>query len=186
MKAGNSHHTPIGNRGLSILLYHQHDRDYEDARGGLNRSQKEMIGSTRPADYVAAMGMFDYVRSEIPLPDGFTGELQSKAFDCIMTIILIRADGRLMVEEREFERLPPCPDDPPPFNRLERRRPIHRGWKDLNYHGDFRFNGYEAAPSGEDYVPHDYVARFTHGTLEYIKNENERPDGHPRTTKLGS
>lgn len=117
------------------------------------------------------MGMFDYVRSEIPLPDGFTGEMQSKDFDCIMTTILIRADGRLVVEEREFERLPPCPDDPHLLNRLERRRPIHKGWKDLDYHGDFRFYGYESAPSG-DYVPHDYVARFTHGTLEYIKNEN--------------
>jgi len=54
------------------------------------------------------MGMFDYVRSEIPLPNGFTGDLQTKDFDCIMTTILIRADGRLVKEENlSYASCPP-------------------------------------------------------------------------------
>lgn len=52
------------------------------------------------------MGMFDRVRSEIPLPDGFTGELQTKGFDCILTTLLIRADGRLMIKECDWEEVP--------------------------------------------------------------------------------
>ena len=120
------------------------------------------------------MGMFDYVRSEIPLPNGFTGDLQSKDLDCTMTTILIRADGRLMVEERDFECLPPSSDELHPLKRfIGTVTPIHRGWKDLNYHGDFRFYGHESAHLGDGYVPHFYVARFTHGTLECIKNEKE-------------
>lgn len=96
------------------------------------------------------MGLFDYIRSEMPLPDGFTGELQSKDFDCIMTTILIRADGRLMVEERDFELIPPSedpsPDDPRSFKHwIGSVKSTHRGWKDMDYHGDFEFYGYEAA-----------------------------------------
>src|SRR5690606_26639742 len=41
------------------------------------------------------MGMFDFVRSEVPLPDGFTGELQTKSLNFTLSTILIRADGHL-------------------------------------------------------------------------------------------
>jgi hypothetical protein len=120
------------------------------------------------------MGMFDYVRSEISLPDGFTGDLQSKDLDCAMATILIRADGRLMIEQRDFERAPPSSDETHPIRRLIGTvTSIHRGWKDMDYHGDFRFYGYESTRLGNADVPHFYVARFTHGTLEYIKNERE-------------
>ena len=74
--------------------------------------------------------MFDHVRSEIPLPDGFTGELQSKDFDCILTTILIRADGRLMIEKKDFEQVPlaerPFPNDPHK-SFIGMMRAIHRG-----------------------------------------------------------
>lgn len=46
------------------------------------------------------MGMFDTVQSEVPLPDGYTGELQTKSFDCVLTTILIRAD--LKLAKRKF------------------------------------------------------------------------------------
>ena len=91
-----------------------------------------------------------------------------------MTTILIRADGQLMMEERDFERLPPSPDEFHPLKRLIGTVTfIHRGWKDLDYHGDFRFYGHESIHVEDGYVPHFYVARFTHGTLEYIKYEKE-------------
>lgn len=50
------------------------------------------------------MGMFDYVRCEVPLPDGYEGELQTKDFDCQMQQCVITMIGRLTVDgvDREF------------------------------------------------------------------------------------
>jgi len=31
------------------------------------------------------MGMFDHVRCEVPLPDGFKGEMQTKDFACTLS-----------------------------------------------------------------------------------------------------
>ncbi len=134
------------------------------------------------------MGMFDYVKSEIPLPDGWDGELQSKDFDCLMTTILITRDGRLHIERFEYETVPkqerPYPDSDGPLGLLGSLRKINRQWDDLNYHGDFYFGGLETLPektwivsSKRDdggwwqphYKSHDYVARFTEGNLAFIK-----------------
>lgn len=118
------------------------------------------------------MGMFDYIQTESPLPDGFTGELQTKSFDCTLTTILIRADGRLFIKDEEFEEVPvrqrPFPDDP---NKhfIGAMRLTKESWRDLNFHGDFVFSGTEPT-SG---IRHNYLARFTHGQLEYIKTAPE-------------
>lgn len=114
------------------------------------------------------MGMFDYVQSEVQLPDGFTGELQTRYFDCFMTnTVLIRADGRLFVKDEEFETVPvserPFPDDPKK-HFIGAMRVTKESWRDLNFHGDFEFYGYDPG-SGKR---HDYIARFSHGQLEYI------------------
>lgn len=137
------------------------------------------------------MGMFDYVRSEIPLPDGFTGELQSKDFDCEMTEVVIRANGRLEIERFEYETTPmaerPYPDagDDSIMSLCGSMRKTNRRWEDLAYHGDFSFYGYERV--GEQvFVPlvegatvghyegetqwHEYTARFTDGQLAWIKD----------------
>lgn len=44
------------------------------------------------------MGMFDDVKCEVPLPDGYNGEwFQTKDFECSMLDkYVIRADGRLL------------------------------------------------------------------------------------------
>ena len=83
------------------------------------------------------MGMFDFVRSEVLLPDGFTGELQTKSLHSTLSTILIRADGRLMVEEVEYEK---APFEQGPSRRRSRlgflsvgRRKSSR-WRDLNFH----------------------------------------------------
>jgi hypothetical protein len=148
------------------------------------------------------MGMFDYVRSDIPLPDGWEGECQSKDFDCCMTTIRISAEGRLLIERYETYTAPkeerPYPDEPDDsimsLCGIWGKR--NRHWEDLNYHGDFYFGGLEdlkddywhevpSHPNGgwvqKRYRGHDYVARFTNGQLEYIRDENaaDAPDIHP-------
>jgi hypothetical protein len=45
------------------------------------------------------MGMFDYIRCEVPLPDGANPpELQIKDFDCDMLTHVISPDGQLLLE----------------------------------------------------------------------------------------
>jgi hypothetical protein len=118
------------------------------------------------------MGMFDYVQSEIPLPDGFEGELQSKDFDCEMTTLVIRSNGRLEVERFEYEEVPPAerkhpdPNDPMHFVGMLRR--VNRRWEDLNFHGDFNFYGSNERYGKPDYRWHEYIARFTDGKLVRI------------------
>lgn len=55
------------------------------------------------------MGMFDYIRCEIPLPDGHSALLfQTKDTQewCEMKVFTIRADGRLIKSEYEYEETP--------------------------------------------------------------------------------
>jgi len=131
------------------------------------------------------MGMFDYVRCETPLPDGFAGELQSKDFDCRMTEIVIRADGRLEIEDWEHESVPkaerPFPDaEPGSIKALcGMWRRANRRWRDLNFHGDFNFYGSEGRHGTPEYVWHEYIARFTDGRLAYIRDVAERPTPLP-------
>jgi len=107
------------------------------------------------------MGMFDCVRCDIPLPDGFTGELQTKDFGCVLGVLLIRADRRLMIQDCEWEEVPPEERSDLKFPRF---RAMNKRWRDLDFHGDFCFYG-----SGKsDGEWHEYVARFSHGTLESI------------------
>ena len=114
------------------------------------------------------MGMFDYVRSETPLPDGFTGELQSKDFDCTMTEIIIRESGRLEIEHFDYETVPkeerPYPDREGIMGMCGMLRKVNRHWVDLDYHGDFNFYGYDS-----DKVWHEYIARFSSGQLDWIR-----------------
>lgn len=44
------------------------------------------------------MGMFDYVRCDVPLPDGWKGELQTKDFNCEMVEHLISNGGLISIE----------------------------------------------------------------------------------------
>ncbi|MBZ9650297.1 hypothetical protein K9B33_22455 [Sphingobium sp. 3R8] len=108
--------------------------------------------------------MFDHIYCEIPLPDGFTGKMQTKDFDCLFATLLIRADGRLMIEDCEWEDVPLEERPNPEFPLLGARRAINKRWRDLDFHGDFRFCG-AREPGGQW---HEYGVRFTHGALESI------------------
>jgi len=110
------------------------------------------------------MGMFDHIHCEVPLPDGFMGEMQTKDFDCVLGTLLIRANGRLMIEECDWEEVPLEERPNPLLPFVGSRRAINKRWHDLDFHGCFWFYGSEGA--GGKW--HEYAARFAHGTLESI------------------
>ncbi len=115
------------------------------------------------------MGMFDYIKCEVPLPDGWTGELQSKDFDCEMVEHIISKDGRLMLERGHNEEVPrnerPYPDAKP--GTLESICGIMRRvpkYEDANFHGMVNFYGTDGKGGW-----HEYNAKFTDGRLMSIE-----------------
>jgi hypothetical protein len=51
------------------------------------------------------MGMFDYLRCEVPLPDGARpAELQTKDFDCDMLTHVISSTGQLLLDQGEDKK----------------------------------------------------------------------------------
>lgn len=115
--------------------------------------------------------MFDQIKSEIPMPDGYVGELQTKNLACNMDSLLIRADGRLLIEDCKYEVVPPEEqqgDRSSLRSALFSLRVIDSTWRDLDYHGDLRIYGSEKRTDSEA-VWHEYVIRFTHGQLESIR-----------------
>ncbi|KMS59954.1 hypothetical protein V474_07535 [Novosphingobium barchaimii LL02] len=120
--------------------------------------------------------MFDYVRSQIALPDGFTGELQSKDFDCYLSVLEIREGGTLWIERFETEEVPlaerpyPEADDWRSFIGSERR--INERWEQIEFHGDMNFYGTDA-----DMGWHEYTARFSNGNLDWIKQISPAGEG---------
>ncbi len=113
------------------------------------------------------MGMFDYIRCEMPLPDGFTGELQTKDLDCEMDVYLIRADGTLAILKFDLELLPqeqwdhPDPDDP--LHPFGRHRRVNERYNAVDYHGMLNFYG------GQGDYWHEYLSKFTDGRLVEVR-----------------
>lgn len=106
------------------------------------------------------MGMFDYVRVEPPLPDGWEASLlQTKDFDCELVTHIITAEGRMMLDTAGFWNGEP-------------------NYKDANFHGFVSLIGIETVghepddrygPNGRPiYKSHDYLAKFTDGQLVEI------------------
>lgn len=144
------------------------------------------------------MGMFDYIKCEAPLPDGWVAdELQTKDFDCEMVHHRISIDGRLLLDRGHNEDVPllerrswkaewgdsQAAQDAHPIEALSgciRRVPKY---VDANFHGYVYFYGtermgYEADESyGERGRPiekwHGYNAKFTDGQLIEIVVEVE-------------
>ncbi len=94
------------------------------------------------------MGMFDYIKCEINLPD--TNKkmqkriFQTKSFGCFLDTYIITKDKKLILISKE-------------------------GNKTITYHGDINF--YTSTGSHEDktFKWYEYVARFTNGKVENIK-----------------
>lgn len=140
------------------------------------------------------MGMFDYIRCEVPLPDGWqASNLQTKDFDCAMVEHVITKDGRLMMDIGHDEMVPLAerPSWKAEWGFTEEAEKEHpweamRGClrhikkhEDANFHGVVNFYGnetigYEPAQPGDQfrrpiYRWHEYNAKFTDGQLVGIE-----------------
>jgi len=117
------------------------------------------------------MGMFDYIRCEVPLPDGFEGEplFQTKDFDRALATHVIKDDG-LYIDEGRYETVPK-PERPnldADDGTLESLKGSLRWIPNLVHHpeahGLVNFYGPDAAGRR-----HEYDAKFTNGRLIGIK-----------------
>lgn len=127
------------------------------------------------------MGMFDYIRCEVPLPDGWAGgDLQTKDFDCEMVTHVITASGRLMLDRGHYEEVTkeqrPFPNEDGMLGFAGSIRRVPR-MVDANFHGFVYFGTIETIghnPPDERgyqhpiYKDHDYKAKFTDGQLVAI------------------
>ena len=113
------------------------------------------------------MGMFDDIKCDYPLPGlGVVGTVfQSKSLDCLMWTYTITREGRLFVRTYSLELVPEDERPYPDMLSLGMFRAINERDVDTEYHGDICFYG----DSGE------FVARFTHGTLEWVKSIDDMP-----------
>jgi len=108
------------------------------------------------------MGLFDEIRWDAPLPEGHPPDsrlFQTKSLDPCMDYYVVTPEGRLLLVGSGFEDGADLAD-----------REISQGI-DVEFHGDMRLL------SAEGY--REYLARFTHGTLEWIR---PLADGEPWST----
>lgn len=102
------------------------------------------------------MGMFDTIHCEYPLPDARHQDLefQTKDLESLLSNYTITRDGRLVLHARK------------------RRRGLDR---DIEWplHGDLRF--YTSIKISGESTWVEYVARFTHGLVEWIRPKEEVP-----------
>lgn len=120
------------------------------------------------------MGMFDYIRCEVPLPDGWKpdGPLQTKDFDCDLVCHVITKEGRLMLERIDAVHEVPKADRPYPNDdgllgmcgSIRTETSVH----DSNFHGVVNFYSYEG-DINVNHQWHEYNAKFTDGQLVGIE-----------------
>ena len=128
------------------------------------------------------MGMFDYLRCEVPLPDGTPDlEWQTKDLVCELDTFTIRADGSLWGEAYEIEDR----SDPNAEGLLALRGCMTRvnirpdQWAD--YTGEVRFYGYVGDINSRSYS-HDkhwweFSAYFANGKLQQLHKIAPTTDG---------
>lgn len=117
------------------------------------------------------MGMFDNIRCEVPLPDGFEGDplFQTKDFECVLATHAIREDG-LYLDDGHYETVPKAerPNPDAEEGTLEDLKGSLRWVPNLarhsEAHGTIIFYGDDAAGKR-----HDYEAKFTDGELIGIR-----------------
>lgn len=122
------------------------------------------------------MGMFDYVRCEMPLPETAVMPkdimFQTKDTpDKYMTVYTITADGKLSWRPYEMEIVPkaerrfPDADDDSLLAMVGCMRRVEREPEFLDYHGDIFFYSYHEGAWWK------YKARFTEGVCQKITLE---------------
>lgn len=115
------------------------------------------------------MGMFDDVHCEADLPPGHPEskrDFQTKSLSNCLDRFTITRQGRLILHAVSYE-YSEAPDAVLPGVTVT---PV--GDVDTEFHGDMRLLG-----DGEDGLV-EYVARFTHGTLEWIRRSSELSEIH--------
>lgn len=106
------------------------------------------------------MGLRDDVYWEAELPEGHSEEhrlFQTSSFHNCLDRYVVTKEGRLLLVGNGWQ------DDEEPFTGA----PGSRETVDVDFHGDMSLATREHYPS--------YVARFTHGTLEWIRQEKDAP-----------
>lgn len=104
------------------------------------------------------MGLYDEIRWEAPLPEGHPADdriFQTKSLHPCLEHFLVTAEGRLLLvgsgwQDEDLERAQSL--------RLESLR---LQGVDVEFHGDMRL----VSVKGH----REYLARFTHGTLDWVK-----------------
>lgn len=123
------------------------------------------------------MGMFDDIKCDMPLPNGFTGQhFQSKDLDCCMDSYHITAGGRLL--KRYVDRVEPVSEDQ--WEHVGATDPLRQiwheqsktkkvyAWRDTNFHGMLNFYTHEGSMGDGTWKWHEYNAKFTDGQLVEI------------------
>lgn len=116
------------------------------------------------------MGMFDWLRLEVPLPD--TGEVphdeqfQTKDLENMLDQYVIAEDGHLYLEKWDHV----WADDTKSFlgGYLERIEGSYRREIVPDYHGDINFYHDAVRTIDGKRIWHEYIARFTDGKLSRI------------------
>lgn len=106
------------------------------------------------------MGMFDYLKVEVGLPDGTSGEgreFQTKDLECLLETYTITADGLLLRQQVDMEWVS---DATVALGGYLKPIDGSETITEIPFHGDITF--YEGLNDG---VFRDYVARFTEGKL---------------------
>ena len=120
------------------------------------------------------MGMFDDVKCDAPFPDDRAAPgswFQSQSLACCMFRYSITEQGRLIYHRSHYEAGPDrktASGATWPTFKL-----VHVEDIDMDYHGDIQLYG-----NAKDDTWLDYVARFTHGTLESIRPYEELSEIH--------
>ncbi|UCV07030.1 hypothetical protein [Dechloromonas denitrificans] len=115
--------------------------------------------------------MFDHIRCEVPLPDGFVGDplFQTKDFERVLATHAIRDDG-LYLDGGHYETVPKAerPNPDAEEGTLEDLKGSLRWVPNLarhpEAHGIIIFYGADAAGKW-----HEYEAKFTDGELIGVK-----------------
>lgn len=115
------------------------------------------------------MGMFDdvYCEADLPTrhPEGQRA-FQTKSLFCCLDRFTITKEGRLVLHESRFESLAEAANGLPVLARI----PV--GDVDTDFHGDIRLTS-----TAENHFI-EYAARFTHGSLEWIRPWSEITEFH--------
>jgi hypothetical protein len=117
------------------------------------------------------MGMFDEVHCGADLPPGhpeMDRDFQTKSLGSCLDRFTITKEGRLILHAVRYE----ASDEP--GRRLPMMKAVPLGDVDTEFHGDIQLYG-----RAKDGLV-EYVARFTHGTLEWIRPLQELSEIHKK------